>query len=387
MAARLAPESVQRTHESLHHFVAQSPWSDADMLGQVRKYVLPAMEKQGPVLAWIVDETGWVKQGTHSVGVAQQYCGRVKRKANCQVSVSLSVATASASIPIAWRLYLTEEWANDAERRRAAGVPEAEQFQTKPQIALRQIQQAVADGVAPGVVLADEVYGSNREFREGVRKLKLRYSVAVRCVTTVWAGERQPLPPKPWRGRGKPAVRLRRDASHQPITVEQLASSLPQSAWREVGWREGSRGMLRSRFAALQVRPAYGDDRAAAKVQPAQWLLMEWPEKEAKPIGYWLSSLPAGTSLKQLVGITKQRWMIERDYEELKQEVGLGHYEGRNWRGFHHHVTMCIAAYGFLIAERSRFSPSAEAGHLELRAPRVPAGFRPRGSPGSRPTT
>lgn len=380
MAARLAPDHVQSTHESLHHFVAQSPWSDAELLRQVRSYVLPAMQKQGPVVAWIVDETGWVKQGTHSVGVAHQYCGRVKRKANCQVSVSLSVATASASIPIAWRLYLPEDWANDAARRREAGVPEGEAFQTKPAMALRQIQQAVGEGVAPGVVLADEVYGSNREFRAGVEELKLPYSLAVRSLTTVWAGERQPLPPK------RPAGRLRRDADHQPFTVEQLAHTLPKQAWRQVSWREGSRGTLRNRFAALRVQPAYGDDRATARVQPEQWLLIEWPETEPEPVGYWLSNLPANTSLKQLVRITKHRWMIERDYEELKQEVGLGHYEGRNWRGFHHHITMCIAAYGFLIAERSRFSPSAHAGLVGLRAPRVPAGFRPRGSPGSRPT-
>jgi SRSO17 transposase len=196
MAARLAPDNVQRVHESLHHFVAQSPWSDAAMLRQVRNYVLPAMEKKGPVTAWIVDETGFVKKGTHSVGVARQYCGRVGKTENCQVAVSLSVATATGSLPIAWRLYLPEEWANDPMRRAEADVPKQVQFQTKPEIALAQIRQAVEDGVAPGVVLADEVYGSSREFRDGVAKLKLDYSLAVRSTTTVWALERQPLPPK-----------------------------------------------------------------------------------------------------------------------------------------------------------------------------------------------
>lgn len=386
MAARLAPDHVQRMHESLHHLVAQSPWSDADVLRQVRQYVLPAMEKHGPVTAWIVDETGWAKQGTHSVGVAHQYCGRLKRKANCQVSVSLSVATASASLPIAWRLYLPEEWASNEVRRKAVGVPEAVAFQTKPEIALAQIRQAVAEGVPVGVVLADEVYGSNREFREGVAALKLSYSLAVRSVTTVWAGEREPLPPKPWTGKGRAAQRLRRDETHQPFTVEQLARTLPQQSWRKVSWREGSRGTLESRVAAVRVRPAYGDDRKIGQ-QPEQWLLIEWPDSEAAPVGYWLSNLPATTSLRKLVAITKQRWLIERDYEELKQEVGLSHYEGRNWRGFHHHATLCIAAYGFLVAERSRFSPSAQAGHLRLRAPRIPAGFRERGSPDPPTTT
>lgn len=385
MAARLAPDHVQRMHESLHHLVAQSPWSDADVLRQVRQYVLPVMEKNSPVEAWIVDETGWAKQGTHSVGVAHQYCGRLKRKANCQVSVSLSVATARASLPVAWRLYLPEEWAGDMERRKAAGVPEAVQFQTKPEIALAQIRQAVAEGIPAGVVLADEVYGSNREFREGVAALKLSYSLAVRCVTTVWAGERAPLPPKPWTGKGRRAQRLRRDESHQPLTVEQLARSLLPQSWRMVSWREGSKGALRSRFAAVRVRPAYGDDRKIGQ-QLEQWLLIEWPASEAAPIGYWLSNLAATTSLRRLVAITKLRWLIERDYEELKQEVGLSHYEGRNWRGFHHHATLCIAAYGFLVAERSRFSPSAQAGHLGLCAPRLPAGFRRRGSPRSAAT-
>lgn len=203
MAARLAPDHVQSMHESLHHFVAQAPWSDADMLRQVRNYVLPAVQKNGPVTAWVVDETSFVKKGTHSVGVARQYCGRLGKKENCQVAVSLSVASATGSLPIAWRLYLPEEWANDPKRRREVDVPKQVQFQTKPQIALAQIRQAVEDGVSPGVVLADEVYGSNREFREGVADLKLSYSLAVRCTTTVWAMERQPLPPKPWGGRDR----------------------------------------------------------------------------------------------------------------------------------------------------------------------------------------
>ena len=201
MAARLAPDHVQSMHESLHHFVAQSAWSDYDVLRQVRDYVLPAMQKLGPVTAWIVDETGVVKKGIHSVGVARQYCGRMGKKENCQVSVSLSIATATGSLPIAWRLYLPEEWINDPARRQKVDIPKEVEFQTKPQIALAQIQQAVKDGVPRGVVLADEVYGSNREFREGVIDLKLNYSLAVRYTTTVWALERQPLPPKPWSGR------------------------------------------------------------------------------------------------------------------------------------------------------------------------------------------
>lgn len=383
MAARLAPDRVQRMHQSLHHFVSQSPWKDADLLRQVRDYVLPAMQKSGPVTAWIVDESGFVKKGSHSVGVARQYCGRLGKTENCQVAVSLSVATATGSLPIAWRLYLPEEWASDPGRRQETDVPKQVQFQTKPQIALAQIRQAARDGVPPGVVLGDEVYGSSREFREGVAELGLDYSLAVRSTTTVWALERQPLPPRPGKRKGRRATRRRRDQAHQPFTVEQLARELPQNAWREVSWREGSKGRLRSRFAALRVRPAYGDDRQGG-LQPEQWLLIEWPTGAAEPSGYWLARLPAKTSLKRLVRISKHRWVIERDYEELKQELGLGHYEGRNWQGFHHHGTLCIAAYGFLVAERSRFSPSARVGHLRLRAAPIPPRFRPRGAKGSR---
>ncbi len=385
MAARLAPDHVQRMHESLHHFVAQAPWSDAGLLEQVRNCVLPAMQEKGPVTAWVVDETSFVKKGTHSAGVARQYCGRLGKKENCQVAVSLSVATAAASLPIAWRLYLPEEWASDAGRRQAVGIPEQVQFQTKPQIALKQIRQAVEESVPRGVVLADEVYGSNREFRDGVRELKLSYSLAVRSNTTVWALEQQPLPPQPWRGRGARPTRARRDQTHQPVTVEQLARELPASAWHQVSWREGSKGTLRSRFATLPVRPAYGDDRKG-ELQPEQRLLIEWPSGDQAPSSYWLANLPEGLSLKRLVRISKHRWVIERDYEELKSELGLAHYEGRNWRGFHHHATLCIAAYGFLIAERSRFSPSAHAGHAGLRAAPIPPHFRPRGATGAHPT-
>jgi SRSO17 transposase len=379
MAARLAPDHVQGMHESLHHFVAQSPWSDNDMLRQVRNYVLPAMLKLGPTTAWVVDETGVVKKGTHSVGVARQYCGRVGKKENCQVAVSLSVATATGSLPIAWRLYLPEEWANDPVRREEVDIPKDVAFQTKPQIALAQIQQAVEDGMTPGVVLADEVYGSNREFRDGITELQLDYALAVRSTTTVWARERQPLPPKPWKGKGPRSTRMRRDDTHQPITMQQLAHQLPEQDWHEVAWREGSKEALHSRFATLRVRPAYGDDRKGT-LQPEQWMLIEWPAGTSEPSGYWLARMPENLSLKRLVAISKHRWVIERDYEELKGELGLAHYEGRNWRGYHHHATLCIAAYGFLIAERSRFSPSAQVGHLELCSARIPSHFRPRGA-------
>jgi SRSO17 transposase len=380
MAARLAPENVRRVHQSLHHLVADAPWSDDALMERVRLDVLPAMRENGPVVAWVVDDTGFPKKGSHSVGVARQYCGQLGKQENCQVAVSLSVSTEAASLPIAWRLYLPEVWTKDAERLKAAGVPPGLSFQTKPQIALRQIQKAVADGVPKAVVLADAAYGNDSEFREGIRELAIHYLVGVQPTITVWPPGAAPLPKKRWRGKGRPPTLLRRDAQHQPIAVRQLAESLPEKAWKTVSWREGAKHELRSRFAAVRVRPAHRD-HWRREPHPEEWLLIEWPEGDQEPAKYWLSNLPSHTKLATLVRLAKHRWVIERDYEELKQELGLGHYEGRGWRGFHHHATLCIAAYGFLVAERSRFSPSAHAGRLDLCAPEIPPEFKPRGSP------
>ena len=381
MAARLAPDNVRRMHQSLHHFVADAPWDDEQMLAAVRRQVLPALEKQGPVVAWIVDDTGFPKQGKHSVGVARQYCGQIGKQDNCQAAVSLSVSTWSSSLPVAWRLYLPEVWCQDPERREEAGVPEEVEFQTKPEIALRQIQQAVEQKFPVGVVLADAGYGNGTPFRTALTKLGLQYVMGIESSTTVWRPGQAPLPAPPRKpGRGATPKRLQRDADHQPVSVKQLALGLPATVWKQINWRQGERGMLRSRFAAVRVRPGHRDDK---KTEPhaEEWLLIEWPKQESEPTKYWLSTLPEKTSLKALVKMAKHRWVIERDYEELKQELGLGHYEGRGWRGFHHHAVLCIAAYGFLVSERNRFSPSVRAGHAGLSAPEPPTDFRPRGSP------
>jgi SRSO17 transposase len=379
MAARLAPDNVRRMHQSLHHLVAAAPWKDDALLSEVRGAVLPAIQQQGAIVAWIVDDTSFPKKGKHSVGVARQYCGQIGKQENCRVAVSLAAASWSSSLPIAYRLYLPEEWAKDSERREKTGVPREIQFQTKPQIALDQIRTAVEAKVARGVVLADAGYGVDGQFRTGLAKLGLEYVVGVQSSMTVWKPGAAPLPVKPWKGQGRPPKLLRRDSQHQPISVKQLAAALPPSAWKDVTWSEGTEQTLQSRFAAVRVRPA-GRDYERAEPHPEEWLLVEWPQGEAEPAKYWVSTLPPQSRLKTLVKTAKHRWIIERDYQELKQELGLGHYEGRGWRGFHHHATLCIAAYGFLIAERNRFSPSARAGDLGLSAPDPPPDFRPRGS-------
>jgi SRSO17 transposase len=381
MAALLAPDNVRSMHQSLHHLVADAPWSDEDMLAEVRRDVLPAMEKHGPVVAWIVDDTGFPKKGKHSVGVARQYCGQLGKQDNCRVAVSLSVATWGLSLPVACRLYLPEQWAGDSERRDKAGVPEEMQFQTKPQISLDQIRRAVEAEVPRGVVLADAGYGADTQFRTALTELGLQYVVGVKYNMTVWESGTQPLPAikKEREGRGRPAKLLRRDKEHQPVLLKDLAIALPASAWKNISWREGTDKTLKSRFAAVRARPAHRD-YLQTEARAEEWVLMEWPRGEAEPVKYWVSTLQPETKLKALVKTAKQRWIIERDYEELKQELGLGHYEGRNWRGFHHHASLCIAAYGFLISERSLFSPSARVGNAGLPDPRPPASFRPRGA-------
>jgi SRSO17 transposase len=331
-------------------------------------------------VAWIVDDTGFPKKGKHSVGVTRQYCGQVGKQDNCRVAVSLSVTTWSSSLPIGYRLYLPKEWAEDAERRGKTEVPVEVAFQTKPEIALDQIRAAVAANIDRGVVLTDAAYGMNTDFRDELTKLELQYVVGVQSSMTVWAPGEQPLPAKPRGKMGRPPRLLQRSTDHQPVSVKQLALSLPATAFKEITWREGTDRKLQSRFAAVRVRPAHRDTEKA-EPHAEEWLLIEWPRGEKEPTKYWVSTLSSTVKLKALVKMAKHRWIIERDYQELKQELGLGHFEGRNWRGFHHHATLCIAAYGFLVAERNRFSPSARAGHLGFVAPGPMPDFRPRGSP------
>jgi SRSO17 transposase len=386
MAARLAPGNVRQMHQSLHHIVAEAAWSDAAVLAEVRRQVLPSMTRQHPLAAWIVDDTGFPKKGTHSVGVTRQYCGQVGKQDNCRVAVSVSVTTGQASLPLAYRLYLPEIWAQDRARRSQVGVPEEIEFQTKQEIALDQVRSLVAEQVPRAPVLADAAYGNDHGFREGLEALGFSYVVGIQSSTSVWPPGSAPLPAKARGVMGRPPKLLQRDERYPPLSVKELALCLSPGDLRRVSWREGTRGTMASRFAALRVRVAHRDYERS-QPRPEQWLLFEWPKTEKEPTKYWLSNLPESISLRRLVATAKLRWRIERDYEELKQELGLGHYEGRNWRGFHHHATLCIAAYGFLEAERCLFSPGphsrpVRAADIQLRLPRLPPGVRPRGAAG-----
>jgi SRSO17 transposase len=379
MAAVTAPAQVAAQHQSLLHFVGNAPWSDTAMLAKVGELVLPAMTRSAPIEAWIIDDTGFPKKGRHSVGVTRQYCGQLGKQDNCQVAVSLSLANHDASLPIAYRLYLPEDWANDPVRRHKAKVPETIAFQTKPQIALEQIKAARAAGLPEGVVLMDAGYGNDTELRTAITALGLRYVAGIGPNTSVWPPGTGPLPAPPGKGMGRPPKLLRRDEQHQPISIKALALSLPAQAWQTISWREGTAEWLSSRLARQRVRPAHRDTELS-QPRAEEWVLIEWPQGEAEPTKYWLATLPEEISFEGLVDVAKLRWRIERDYQELKQELGLGDYEGRGWRGFHHHASLCIAAYGFLIAERGALPPSVPGFSAQLSGFAVPEGYRPRGA-------
>ncbi len=379
MAAVTEPGRVAAKHQSLLHFIGQAPWSDDALLGRVRDQTLSVMESRGQVRAWIVDDTGIPKKGCHSVGVARQYCGQLGKQDNCQVAVSLSVSTDHASLPIAYQLYLPQTWADDPVRRAKAKVPAEVVFQTKPQIALDQIKAARAQGVSPGVILADAGYGADGAFRAGLSALGLAYVVGVQPTLSVWRPGEEPLAPKPWSGKGRPTSLLRRTPEHKPLSAKDFAEQMAADAWSTLTWREGTNTELASRFAAVRLRPASRDFNLT-EPHPEEWLLIEWPEDEVEPTKYWLSNLGPGTSTEDLVYQAKLRWRIERDYQELKQELGLGHYEGRGWRGFHHHASLCIAAYGFLVSLRATISPSAPSQAQVRQGAGLPPDYRPRGS-------
>jgi SRSO17 transposase len=371
MAAKTAPARTAAQHQSLLHFVGVACWSDERVLAKMREMVLPAIERRGPIAAWIIDDTSFPKQGKHSVGVHHQYCGQLGKQANCQVAVSLSIANHAASLPVAYRLYLPKDWAANGVRRRKAGVPSDISFQTKPEIALEQIRWACEAGLPRGVVLMDAAYGSDSRLRTGMTALGLSYVAGIQPKILVWPPGVRP------KRRGKPLNNTGRRDEPDLISAKQLVLDLPKHAWRTIRWREGSADWLSSRFARVRVR--VGHSQLMPEALSEECLLIEWPAGEAAPTKYWLSTLPANISFRELVDFAKLRWRIERDYQELKQEIGLGHYEGRGWRGFHHHATMCIAAYGFLVSERETIPPSEPRSTL-LPTPVLPDGYRPRGS-------
>jgi SRSO17 transposase len=355
MASRLVDDATatEAMRQRLQQAVSVARWADEEMFGRLAlkfEDELPAIE------AFVIDDTGFAKQGQSSVGVARQYSGTLGRIGNCQVAVSLHLAGESASGCIAFDLYLPEEWASDRERRATVGVPEEIGFRTKMDIALAQLDRAIAMGVHKHVVLADAGYGESTDFRRQLSQRGLDYVVAVNGEPLVWGPESSPrIPARRPGSAGRPPSNFV-DEKHPPERIRDLATRL---SFRRVTWREGSRGWQSSRFAATRIQTAHRH----AKGEPPgveQWLLVEWPHAEQAPSRFWLATLPLTTSVRKLVRLAKLRWRVERDYQEMKQEVGLDHFEGRTWRGFHHHATLCAVAHGFLALRRALFPPEQD---------------------------
>ncbi len=361
MAGRLVDDAaeIQAMRQRLQQCVTVSPWSDEEMRCRLARKIdaeLPALE------AMVVDDTGFPKKGSHSVGVQRQYSGTMGRKDNCQVAVSLHLAGERGSACIAMRLYLPESWTTDRERCRKAGVPDDTPFQKKWEISLAQIDAALAWGLPRRVVLADAGYGDVTEYREGLVARELEYVVGINGVQVLWPPGAAPIPPPLTRpaGQGGKTPSRWKTGEQKPMTALALALSRGRAGCRPVSWRDGSRGRQKSYFGAVRVRCAHHHLQGEPPGDE-QWLLYEWPSDEKEPTKFWLATQPARTPVKELVHLAKLRWRVERDYQELKQEIGLDHFEGRGWRGFHHHATLCAVAHGFLALRRALFPPEEHA--------------------------
>jgi SRSO17 transposase len=342
IAARGAtgPSGARRAHERLLHFLARSTWDDEAVRFVAARHAIAAMESREPVTTWIVDDTGFPKQGKHSVGVQRQYSGTLGKVGNCQIGVSLSVATRHEHVPIDFALYLPESWTEDATRRAEAHIPETVTFATKIELAIDMIERAVAAGIPGKIVLADAFYGKSGLFREAIRAAGLDYGVATRCDTQAWLLD----------ARGH-----RRGDSAR---VDDLANDAGISAFRKISWRDGTKKRMSSRFWMRRVKLDDDDGLTVAKRDPI-WLVVEWPEHEDKPSKFLLTTLPRRMSNKQVIRILQERWRTEQAYAELKGELGLDHFEGRSFPGWHHHVSVVLCCYAFVVAERVRlFSPS-----------------------------
>lgn len=342
MAMRLPEGNVQ----AMQQFVGQSPWEWTPLWERLALRMTKELE---PDSAWVVDDTGFPKQGQHSVGVERQYSGTLGKTGNCQVAVSLHHVAEMGHTVLGWRLYLPESWAKDPQRRREADIPDEVVFQPKWQLALDLIDQVRGWGLPDQIVIADSGYGDGTEFREALETRRLSYVLGISPSLGVWGKPPQAEVP-PYAGRGAPATRYRY-GTQRPSSVRELA--LQAKGWKKLRWREGTKGWLESRFLAMRVQPSHGFVRGQPP-HKAVWLLVQWPQGEKEPTKYFLCDLPASYRLRRLVRLAKSRWKIEFDYRQLKQQLGLDHYEGRSWRGWHHHVTLVMMAHAFLTLETLR---------------------------------
>ena len=357
----VALRSLENNPQAIQQMLHSSPWNSFPVRLALSQKAISELE---PIKASIVDDTGFPKKGKHSVGVARQYSGTLGKVDNCQVAVSLHWATEQYSFPLDWSLYLPKEWTDDPERCRKAGVPEDVTFRKKWELALDMVDRALENGIDLGVLTADHVYGANTNFRNGLESRNITYSVGIDKAMVFWRHpvQRQPVP---YSGRGRRPV-PRYDPDILPETAEIIAASMPDSDWITIVYGKGTKKTLLAEFAAVRVQPAHNHQFQEPEMSMV-WLLFQRTPGEKMPCKYYLSSMDESTPLSRLVKTTKIRWRIERDYQMLKSEIGLDHYEVRSWQGWQHHVTLATMAYVFLLLMQSKddFPPSDLAGNQE----------------------
>ena len=349
ISARADPDigRVTAQHQRLQHFITDSPWSDRDVRREAAFYGVAALTSREPITHWIVDDTGFLKQGSHSVGVKRQYTGSAGKVTNCQVGVSLSVATPTNHLPIDFELYLPRDWTDDEARRKEARIPDSVVFKTKLSLALDMADRALADGIPPGMFLVDAAYGNSNRFRRALRKRGFSYGVAVNSTTKVWQLDK-----------------LDRRTGGRTMTVSEYANKIvDRGGFRPTTWREGTKGSMSARFAARRVLPI-ADEGIPRAERDVVWLLMEWEDGHKAPNKFHFITAPEHVTKKWLVRQVKQRWRTERAYEDMKGQLGLDHFEGRRYSGWHHHVSAVLSCYAFIVAEHARhFPPEATRAH------------------------
>jgi SRSO17 transposase len=344
MVARLGGEA---DYESLQNFLAVSTWDPALLVRAVAERVAPAIGVQ----AWVLDDTGFPKDGKHSPGVKRQYTGTLGKIGNCQIGVSVHAVGEQGTVPLGWALYLPEEWCEDPERRRRAKIPQDVEFQTKPELGVDLIEQASGWDIPKAPVLGDQAYGDNTALRERLHDSDLQYVLSVGADTKVFTPETTFTVPEPQGGAGPPYSRPRPD--REPVAIARLIADLSDEQFQTVTFRDGPDGEpVTSRFCFLRVRAANRAKKRTPWPPREEWLTCEWPNGHDQPSDYWTSNLPEEAEPEQLARLARLRWKIELDYKQLKGELGLDHYEGRSYLGWHHHTALVTAAHGFLTLER-----------------------------------
>ncbi|MBV8318553.1 MAG: IS701 family transposase [Planctomycetaceae bacterium] len=345
---------IQDPEQALQQFLNQSPWDDQKVCQRSRRVMAGALAH--PRGIFVIDDTGFPKQGTHSVGVQRQYCGQLGKKASCQVAVTVHSVAPRGHFPVALRLYLPQSWTSSPQRLEAVGVPEPyRRERTKGQIALDLLDQVRAEQLLPGnVVITDAGYGVSQSFRDGLEQRQVFYIAGVTPEMVVFTAEPRWVWPagQPTGGRPRSRPHLAED-NPRPVSLKSLAESLPR---RKVTWREGTKGKLSAKFAWVRVWPGQGWAEGACAGADALWLLIE--ERADGKIQYAFANLPACTRRIQAVRLWKSRWPVEQGYQQMKEELGLNHFEGRSWRGFHHHACLVMLSYGFLVLEQLRAKES-----------------------------